>query len=70
MTTDEKKPQRVGIKMRNVVWPTGFNRDSLVLYAYRGEDEDRAVSYAWTSPDSDRIAINLRWMQASCTLEE
>ena len=61
---------RTGIKMRRVRWPSGRNRDSLVLYAYRGEDEDRAVSYAWTGPDSDRIAINLRWMQASCTLTD
>lgn len=59
---------RVGIKMRNVVWPTGRNRPSLVLYAYRGADEDTAVSYTWTGPTGDRLAINLRWMQASCTL--
>lgn len=60
--------ERVGLKMRNVVWPSGNNRPSLVLYAYRGDDEDKAVSYAWTSPDGKRLAINLRWIQASCTL--
>lgn len=59
---------QVGLKMRNVVWPTGNNRASLVLYAYRGKDEERAVSYVWTSPDGDRLAMNLRWMQVSCTL--
>jgi len=59
---------RIGLKMRNVVWPTGSNRPSLVLYAYRGDDEDKAVSYTWTGPENDRLAINLRWMQASCTL--
>lgn len=58
---------RVGLKMRNVVWPTGNNRPSLVLYAYQGDDEDKAVSYTWTSPDEPRIGMNLRWMQASCT---
>ena len=61
---------RIGLKMRNVVWPMGRNRNSLVLYAYRGDDEDKAVSYVWTSPEETRIAINLRWMQASCTLGE
>ena len=66
VTTDERSPQKVGLKMRNVTWPTGYNRDSLVLYAYRDGDE-RARSYAWTSPDASRIALNLRWMQASCT---
>lgn len=67
--TDEPEPQRVGIKMRNVAWPTGTNRDSLVLYVYRGE-ETSAASYAWGEPTATRLAINLRWMQASCTLAE
>lgn len=67
--TDERRPQRVGVKIRNVVWPEGRNRNSLVLYAYR-DGESRAASYAWTSPDGERIALNLRWMQASCTLSE
>ncbi|MGJ8563032.1 MAG: chromophore lyase CpcT/CpeT [Alphaproteobacteria bacterium] len=60
--------ERVGLKMRNVVWPMGRNRASLVLYAYRGDEEDKAVSYTWTAPDGDRLAMNLRWLQASCTL--
>lgn len=60
---------KVGIKMRNVAWPYGRNRPSLVLYAYRGDEPDKAVSYSWTSPDGTRIAMNLRWIQASCTLD-
>ena len=67
LETEEETPQQVGIKMRNVRWPYGNNRPSLVLYAYR-PDEDRAVSYAWADPSAQRIGINLRWMQASCTL--
>ncbi|MEM6808976.1 MAG: hypothetical protein AAF574_07040 [Pseudomonadota bacterium] len=67
--TDEPEPQRVGIKIRNVAWPTGTNRDSLVLYVYRGE-ETSAASYAWGEPTATRLAINLRWMQTSCTLAE
>ena len=67
LETEEPSPQTVGIKMRNVRWPYGNNRPSLVLYAYR-PDEDRAVSYAWADPSAQRIGINLRWMQASCTL--
>jgi hypothetical protein len=67
LDTEEQAPQTVGIKMRNVRWPYGNNRPSLVLYAYR-PDDDRAVSYAWADPSAQRIGINLRWMQASCTL--
>ncbi len=61
---------KVGLKIRNVVWPMGRNRHSLVLYAYKGDDPDKAVSYVWSSPDSERLALNLRWIQASCTLGE
>jgi len=64
---EDEDHDRVGIRMRNVVWPTGNNRHSRVLYAHRGEDEENAVSYTWTSPDEPRIGINLRWIQVSCT---
>ncbi len=67
METEEDAPQQVGIKLRNVRWPYGRNRPSLVLYAYK-PDQDQAVSYAWADPGAQRIGINLRWMQASCTL--
>lgn len=66
LTTDEKEPITVGLKMRNVVWPYGTNKPSLVIYAYR-EGEDKAVSYAWSEPTSKRVGLNLRWMQASCS---
>jgi len=69
LASDEAEPQTAGIKMRRVRWPTGTNADSLVLYAHR-PDEDRAVSYTWGHVDAERIAMNLRWMQASCTLSE
>lgn len=58
---------RVGIRLRSVRWPSGDNRDSLVLYTYRGDDEDKAVSYTWTATDAERLAINTRWLQVSCT---
>ncbi len=67
LETEEEAPQQVGIKMRNVRWPYGNNRPLLVLYAYR-PNEDHAVSHAWADPSAQRIGINLRWMQASCTL--
>ncbi|MEL7030340.1 MAG: chromophore lyase CpcT/CpeT, partial [Pseudomonadota bacterium] len=66
--TDERRPQKAGFRMRNVVWPYGRNKPSLVLYVHR-EGEEKAVSYAWSEPSSERIGINLRWVQGSCTLD-
>lgn len=64
----EGAPQAV-IRMRNVVWPSGPNRPSLVLYIHTPDQPDRAVSYAWADPNAARVGINLRWIQASCTID-
>ncbi|GAB5455230.1 MAG: hypothetical protein Hens2KO_14590 [Henriciella sp.] len=66
LLTDEETPRRVRLRLRNVDWPYGTNRPSLTLYIMEG-DSDRAVSYAWNEGDAERIGINLRWIQASCT---
>lgn len=66
LITDETPPRRVRLRLRNVDWPYGTNRPSLTLYVLEGES-DRAVSYAWNEGDAERIGINLRWLQASCT---
>lgn len=68
-TTDEAVPQSVTLRMRNVVWPTGNNAPSLVLYVH-GSDPDHAISYSWADPEAKRVGINLRTMQGSCTLAE
>jgi hypothetical protein len=66
----------VVIRMRNVVWPPkpdgspSSNRPSLVLYIHMPDEPAKAVSYAWADPDAARIGINLRWMQASCTIDD
>jgi hypothetical protein len=59
----------VTIRMRNVVWASGPNRPSLVLYIHDPDAPDRALSYAWADPGATRIGVNLRWMQASCTID-
>lgn len=64
---DGSKP--VVLRMRNVVWPSGPNRPSLVLYVHTPNQPDHAVSYSWADPEAKRIGINLRWMQASCTID-
>lgn len=66
LLTDEETPRRIRLRLRNVDWPYGTNRPSLTLYIMEG-DSDRAVSYAWNEGDAERIGINLRWIQASCT---
>lgn len=66
LTTDEQPARKIGLRLRRVEWPTGTNRPSLTLYVLEGENT-RAVSYAWTEYDAERIGVNLRWLQASCT---
>lgn len=66
LITDEEPPRRIRLRLRNVDWPYGTNRPSLTLYVLEG-DNDRAVSYAWNEGNADRVGLNLRWLQASCT---
>jgi hypothetical protein len=57
------------IRMRNVTWPSGPNRPSLVLYVHTPDEPDRAIIYSWADPGAKRVGVNLRSVQASCTLE-
>jgi hypothetical protein len=65
--TDEPVPQKVGFKLRNVVWPYGNNKPALTLYVYKADATDKAVSYSWADPEAKLIGINLRWLQGSCS---
>ena len=65
----ESGAPEVVLRMRRVIWPEGSaNRPSLVLYIHSADDPERAVSYSWADFDAARVGINLRWMQASCTV--
>ena len=58
------------VRLRNVTWSAGSSAaPSLVIYAHRDHAE-RATSYSWAAPDSDRVGLNLRWMQGSCTRDD
>lgn len=58
------------LRMRAVYWPPpSTNHPSIVLYVHKPDDPDSAVSYGWADIDASRIGLNLRWMQASCTIE-
>lgn len=66
LITDEETPQKIRLRLRDVDWTYGTNRPSLTLYVMEG-DSDRAVSYAWGEAGAERIGLNLRWLQVSCT---
>jgi hypothetical protein len=66
IATDETPSRELRLRLRRVAWPSGPNRPSLTLYVLE-PGGDRAVSYAWGEFDAQRLGINLRWMQASCT---
>jgi len=68
LRTDEAVPQQFEIRMRNVVWPTGPNQPSLVLYVHTPAGGNVAVAYGWADPAASRVGINIRTMQASCSL--
>jgi hypothetical protein len=66
VSTDESPARRITLKLRRVEWPSGANRPSLTLYVME-QGSERAVSYVWGEYDAERLGINLRWLQASCT---
>ncbi|GAA0486266.1 hypothetical protein GCM10009096_31310 [Parasphingorhabdus litoris] len=58
------------LRMRAVYWPKpSTNRPSMVLYVHKPDNPDRAVSYSWADINASRVGLNLRWMQASCTIK-
>jgi len=57
------------LRMRSVYWPKpSTNRPSMVLYVHKPDNPDSAVSYSWADIEASRVGLNLRWMQASCTI--
>lgn len=66
IVTDEETPRTIELRLRDVEWPDASRRPSLTLYVHEG-GSDRATSYSWTEGGADRIGLNLRWLQASCT---
>ncbi len=59
------------LRMRQVNWAQGSTkRPSLLLYVRQSREDTSAVSYSWADGGATRVGINLRWMQASCTIED
>lgn len=45
----------------------GATEVPILELAIREEGEERSIAYTWASPDSERIGINLRFLQVGCT---
>ncbi|MGL4543588.1 MAG: hypothetical protein ACRCUI_13865 [Polymorphobacter sp.] len=57
----------VSIRLRHVVWPHNGN-ENIVLYIHKPDDPVRAVAYSWADIGATQVGINLRFVQASCSL--
>ena len=66
LETDETPPRTFELLLRQVEWPARDRRASLTLYVHEAGNP-RALSYSWTEADAERVGVNLRWLQASCT---
>jgi hypothetical protein len=75
---DPEHPDReVGLHIRNVDWAmnnsrTAFTNDVFSFYLderWKGQ-ERRHIMYTWGAADSERLGINLLYMQAYCVLKE
>jgi hypothetical protein len=66
----------IGLTLRAVTWHVlneangNFNRDSLVLSVMEKlpDGSVKEHGYAFTDPDAERIAINLKWMLGNCAI--
>jgi CpeT/CpcT family (DUF1001) len=65
--TDETPAREFYIRLRNVEWPYGTNKPSLTMY-FHEKGNPRAISYSWADENATLVGINLRWLQASCSL--
>lgn len=70
---ETKDGMEIGVNLFRVMWPMNnyvgiFARPSFVIYV-KTKDEDgkpKEVGYSFTSPDAERLGINLKWALASC----
>ncbi len=72
--TGEHPDREMALRIRNVRWAmnnsaVNFTNDSFVMYLdERIDGMEKNVAYAWSTPDTPRMGINLHWLQAHCSL--
>lgn len=75
--TPEHPDREVGLHIRNVDWAmnnskTSFTNDVFSFYLderWKGHERSH-IMYTWSKADSERLGINLLYMQAYCVLKE
>lgn len=71
-TTTDKQPKHYFIRLKETIFPAGGRPDVFEMFIHETsesakENYKEALSYTWTNSKADRLGINLRWMQASCS---
>ena len=71
----EHPGRQMAVRVRNVRWAmnnsaVNFTNDSFVMYLdERIDGVEKNVAYAWSTPETPRMGINLHWLQAHCSLK-
>lgn len=74
LQTRDASPRQIGFSLRRVTWHVlneangNFNRHSLVLYVFEklADGSMKDHGYAFTDPDAERLAVNLKWILVNC----
>ena len=73
--TREHPDREMAVRVRNVRWAmnnsaVNFTNDSFVMYLdQRIDGVESNVAYAWSTPQTPRMGMNLHWLQAHCSLK-
>jgi CpeT/CpcT family (DUF1001) len=59
------KPTPYTVELSQVIFEKRIPVLKLAIYE---DGKDKAVAYAWTNPEAERIGVNLRWIQVGLTL--
>jgi hypothetical protein len=62
---EDEKPSKYEVELAAVVYGNDLEVLKIALYEV---GVNKAIMYAWASPGSNNIGINLRWFQAGLTL--
>lgn len=72
-STTDREPEQYFIRLKETTFPAGSRPDVFELFIHENTEQARknykqALSYTWTNKEAERLGINLRWMQASCSV--